>query len=90
LWEFTLAIKFAVFFGISKYLTRRALYTCVKPYIKDSGDKDLLEARTWKAGKKLWCTVFYTFSVYYGYVTLKDTPWLPWFLGGSGGFEGFN
>jgi hypothetical protein len=23
----------------------------------------------------------------YGYIELKKTPWLPWYLGGSGSFE---
>jgi len=23
----------------------------------------------------------------YGYIELKDSPWLPWYLGGSGSFE---
>jgi hypothetical protein len=23
----------------------------------------------------------------YGYIELKDSPWLPWYIGGSGSFD---
>jgi len=35
----------------------------------------------------LWQTLFYITAVTYGTIVLKDTTFIPWFLGGSGSWE---
>jgi hypothetical protein len=79
----------ALFFSITKYITKSFFVSVAKPFCKDQNDPVMLEARANKAGKKLWQTIFYICTVNYGYKTLKNTEWLPWFLGGTGSWEGF-
>jgi hypothetical protein len=40
-----------------------------------------------KAAKYAWLTIFVTFMVVYGWVILRNSEWLPWYLGGKGKFE---
>ena len=87
--EFRKAAYVAVFFSFTKYITKTVFVAMVKPWCKDQDNEEMLQARANKAGKKLWQTIFYLCTVTYGYKTLKDTPWLPWFLGGNGSWDGF-
>jgi hypothetical protein len=63
-------------------------FNLLLPICKDEGATR--DARAWKAGKKVWQTIFYICTVVYGYITLEKTDWLPWFLGGHGSFAGFS
>jgi hypothetical protein len=63
----------ALFFSITKYITKSFFVSVAKPFCKDQNDPVMLEARANKAGKKLWQTIFYICTVNYGYKTLKNT-----------------
>jgi hypothetical protein len=54
---------------------------------KDQHDPVMLEKRAEKASKYVFSILYFTFATSYGYCTLKDTPFLPWWLGGHGTWE---
>ena len=55
--------------------------------VKDQHNPELKQHQTRKAAKYLYLFFFTTFMVLYGWTILKNTNWLPWYLGGSGSFE---
>lgn len=50
---------------------------------KNKDDRIKREVSTSKMTKKMFCTLFFMFMTAYGYFVLKQTEYLPWFLGGS-------
>ena len=52
---------------------------------KEKHDEKLRAKRINKATKNFYQTIYFSGMITYGYLTLRDTPWLPWFLGGRAG-----
>ena len=60
-------------------LFSKAIITCAK----DDG-KLSKEEHARKASKYVYNCLLFTISSLYGYYVLKDSHWLPWYLGGAG------
>jgi len=84
LWK---AVVSGLFFILAKKLVIKLTYNFNAPICKDQDDPELHDLRVKKASKYIFATLYFTFATSYGYYTLKDTPWLPWYLGGSGTWE---
>lgn len=54
---------------------------------KDQEDQQKLQERADKAGQNLYKWIYYLGSSVGAYLILKDTPILPWYLGGSGSLD---
>jgi hypothetical protein len=54
---------------------------------KNQDDPEMLHLRAKKASKYVFQFCYFVFATTYGYYTLKDAVWLPWFLGGNGTWE---
>ena len=52
---------------------------------KGEDDLELREKHAHVATQNLYQFVFFVCSCYWGWYCLKDTPWLPWYLGGQAG-----
>jgi hypothetical protein len=76
-----------VFFLFAKKSIIKLTYYINLPHMKDQDDPELLKKRTHKAGKYIFATIYFTFATTYGYLTFKDAPFLPWYLGGSGTWD---
>ena len=42
-----------------------------------------------KIAKYFIQTIYFIVASLWGYSVLKETPWLPWFMGGNGDFRNF-
>lgn len=67
---------------------KRQLYNVSIPIFlmicKDQHDKKLAEDRSQKAALALYKWSVYVFTSAVGFLILKDTEVLPWYLGGTG------
>jgi len=54
---------------------------------KDEETIEKKRDRAHRAGANLYKLIFYTITSIYGYIILKDSPILPWYLGGSGNLD---
>jgi hypothetical protein len=83
--------KCIVFGAILEFCKRKALalfYPILNEYVKDKQDPELRKKRALKASKYVWMTFYYTGMSIYGYIVLKDSAWLPEYMGGKGSWDG--
>ena len=52
---------------------------------KERNDEDLRARYAHKACEQIFGFIYFTCSAYWGWSVLKDTPYLPWYLGGMAG-----
>ena len=52
---------------------------------KEQNDEELRKKYAHKAADKLYRTTYFIISSFWGWYVLKDTPFLPWYLGGRAG-----
>jgi hypothetical protein len=68
-------------------------YPFYYPYCKEKKDPVVRDLRTKKAVKNLFKVFYYLFATVFGYITIKDTNFLPVELGGRGSiyntYEGY-
>ena len=57
--------------------------------LKGGQDQELRTNYALKAARCTWQVAYFTIATVWGYLVLKDTKWLPWWMLGStdGGFE---
>jgi hypothetical protein len=68
--------------GVAQQIVVKLLYTPFSKYVKDQTDPELNHKRTLKASTKFFNAFYFVFTSIVGYYTLRDTIWLPWWLGG--------
>lgn len=73
----------AVFIILSEYSFIKLTYNWVRCHVKDQDNPTLAHSRTLKATKKMFATFYFAITVAYGYHVLKDSLWLPWYMGGN-------
>jgi hypothetical protein len=66
----------------------KLVYPYLNEYVKDKHDPELRHKRALKASKYVWMTFYYSAMSVYGYLLLKDSAWLPAYMGGNGSWEG--
>lgn len=54
---------------------------------KDQEDIEMVNTRAERAGAALYKFIFYVVASTVSYVVMKDSPCLPWFMGGSGSMD---
>lgn len=81
----TFATAFLIF--STKPLVNYVFYNICEPHAKDPQDPETHMARTYKMTEYIWSTAWFVFISWYGYFTLVDSKWLPWYLGGQGTFD---
>ena len=59
----------------------------VGPLCKEQEDLEIKEKRTNKMAEVVVRGIYFVFATSWGYMILKDKPYLPWYLGGHGEFE---
>merc|ERR1712086_807943 len=64
------------------------VYPFLDRYVKDKHDPKARKKRSDKASKYVWMTFYYSAMSIYGYIVLKDSAWLPDYMGGKGSWEG--
>lgn len=52
-------------------------------FVKEQRDKPLRDKYATKAADCLYSFTYFVFSTWYGWSVLKETPYLPWLLGGQ-------
>lgn len=83
--------KCIVFGAILEFCKRKAMttvYPFLDRYVKDKHDPKARKKRSDKASKYVWMTFYYSAMSIYGYIVLKDSAWLPDYMGGKGSWEG--
>ena len=86
--EFWKCIAFGAVLEFCKRKIMAALYPIMYLYVKDKQDPVLRNKRALKASKYVFMTFYYTSITIYGYIVLKDSAWLPDYMGGKGSWEG--
>ena len=86
LWKTCITATIQIFF---KKRLVKYFFGIVQPYAKDKDNKETNAKRSKKAAKYVYSTLMYTFLTSYGYYVMRDSAWLPWYLGGTrGSYEG--
>ena len=65
----------------------KLFYPFNRTIAKNQDQPDVCRLRALKASKYVFQFGYFVFASTYGYITLRDAPWMPWFLGGSGTWE---
>ena len=81
--QFWMTLLGAVIYGIFKNLSNKMLFPLLKPLTKKQANEEAQIAYTYKAIDYLVTFIYFTMSSVWGYHTLKNSPWLPWYLGGQ-------
>jgi hypothetical protein len=83
---------FPVGSAIFLHLTKRAVVRIAGPFLrpicKDQDDPVKLERRVYMCSLAFFKGIFYTTSSIVGYLIMRDSPVLPWYLGGNGSIDG--
>jgi len=61
------------------------LYPTMYSLSKEQNDIELRAKYAHKACEQIYGFIYFTSSAYWGWSVLKDTPYLPWYLGGMAG-----
>ena len=84
--EFWRVLVGAIVTQIAKYIIAKLAYPyCYK--VAKGKDEELKVKYANKAAEYVFQTVQYTICTYWGYQELKDTDYLPWFMGGTTDIE---
>ena len=67
---------------IAKKITIMLTYNLFYAVAKKTEPEDLRVGYAEKAAHKLYQMIYFVISTYWGWSVLKDTDWLPWYLGG--------
>jgi hypothetical protein len=86
--EFWKCIVFGAILEFCKRKAMAAVYPFLDRYVKDKHDPKARKKRSDKASKYVWMTFYYSAMSIYGYIVLKDSAWLPDYMGGKGSWEG--
>ena len=73
-----------VVFAVMEYGCRNLFYVMFEPYCREQKDLVLRHKRSSKASFCIYKALYFMWATAFGYIVLKDTPYLPWYLGGSG------
>lgn len=80
-------LKWAVSFTAASEILTRVFYPIFFPFCKEKKDLQERDRRTKKAAHNMYIFIYFTTMVAWGYQLLKDKPWFPGMLGGSGDFR---
>ena len=69
---------------IFRALSTKMLWSVIAPHVKDRNDTEVHEKRVDKMVRALEDTVYMTVMTIYAISFLKQSPWLPWYMGGEG------
>jgi hypothetical protein len=77
--------------GAMCYIYKKAVIQIMSPafllIVKDQHDKNLAKARAEKASIAFAKTCYYVCNSIWAYGLIKDTNFMPWYLGGKGSIE---
>lgn len=77
----------AVFFYCFEHYVFKPCFTPIaKILCKEQEDMDIHNLRVEKMVNSFHKVIYFSFAATWGYITLKDSPCLPWSLGGSGDY----
>ena len=68
-----------------RQLTHKVFYPVFYNVSKEQNDEEVRIKYARKASENLFGVFYFIFASFYGWMLLKDTPWLPWYLGGMQG-----
>lgn len=82
----------AVVFIILEEIIQAALFPLFKNVAKDQSDESMRTKYAKKAASCAFKTLYFTGATAWGYIVLKETNWLSWWMGGppDGSFENVN
>ena len=63
-------------------LMKKIFYPLAYAISKEQKDEDLRVKYAHKACHKLFSTTYFLFAAFWGWSILKDSEYLPWYLGG--------
>ena len=76
-----------MFILCGKKLTVYLFYDMMSKQVKNQDQPEVRHRRATKTSLYIFKAFWYTIMLVYGYIELKDSPWLPWYIGGNGSFE---
>ena len=85
LWELWMTLVGAAVCTVARYLVFNCLYATFYRISKEQNDEQLRNKYAYKACDKLYRSIYFICSSFWGWYVLKDTAWLPWYLGGCAG-----
>lgn len=77
----------AIFFAVIEIVMRKVFYKMFIPFCREQDDKLLQERRSGKAAFCIYKSIYFIWATSWGYIVLKDQPYLPPWFGGSGSID---
>ena len=86
IYDFKITACSSVVFAISEFFIRKVAFKLFVPFCKEQKDLKARDYRSGKAAFSIYKFIYFCAATIWGYQVLKNTEYLPWYMGGSGDF----